>query len=111
MQAIFGADGERREARRSCDGLGGALVDADVALRHALSVRGLHAAEVGVDGEVTALVAVIEAGEDGEVVLMRRQWLEELRQIVAATRFRGPERGLIEAERVSNAHHAQWART
>ena len=70
VNAIFGADGEGGESGRSADGFGGTLVDGDIAIGHALGVHGADAAEVGMDGKVAAFVAVVEALEEGEIVLM-----------------------------------------
>ena len=63
VQAVLGADRQRGKARHAADRLGRALIEGDVALGHALGVDRAHAAEIGVDGEVAALHAVIEAGE------------------------------------------------
>ncbi len=58
------------------------------------------------DREVPALVAVIEPREEGEVVLMRRERLEQPREVVITARFLRPESGLVKPERVADGDQA-----
>src|SRR6185312_2060391 len=110
MEAVLGAYRDRRKAGRTPDGFGRALIDGDVAFGHALRVDGAHAAQVGVDSEVAALDAVVEAREEGEVLTVRGERFEQQRQFeifAGALRKKGWS---VEAERVAHANHARGPR-
>ena len=109
VQTVLGADCKRGETGGTADGLGGALIHANVALGHGFGVHAADAAEVGVDREVAALEAVIESGEEREIGTVRGERLEERRQREVATGRGGKKCGLVEAQHVADSDHALWA--
>ena len=110
MDAAFRAQREDRKPCRAAECFRSPLVHREVAFRHAFGIGGAHAAEEGTHGKVPALHAMIEAGKQGEVSLVRPQCLDGLRQLVIHPRF-GWEEGLRDkSEQVPDAHHASGTR-
>ena len=109
VDAAFGTDGERGEAGLVADLLGEELVERDVAVRAVLRLGVEHAGEEGVHREVAALDAVVEAAEDGQLVLLLPERFQQGRLFeVAAGGLREQLLGLV-AEQVADRHEATGA--
>ena len=99
----------RREAGLVADLLGEELVERDVAVRTVLRFGVEHAGEERVHREVAAFDAVVEAAEDGQLILLLPERFQQCRLLEVATGGLREELLRLVAEQVADRHETAGA--